>query len=96
LDQRLGRFYRRADANGSLRKLLGYVHACVIEDACAQTPIRRQDVDNGLIIDPTVRPKINRTITTLITHANDPTIAIADPEGSKSATSRPAQQLTTT
>lgn len=52
-----------ADAHDSLRKVLGYAHAAVIEDACTATPVQRQAVgDDGLIHDPSIRDQISRTL----------------------------------
>ncbi len=48
-----------ADAHESLAKVLGYVGADVIADACARIPLSRQAVgEDGLIHDPDVREQI--------------------------------------
>lgn len=48
-----------ANAHDSLRLVLGYVHAEVVEDACARIPVSRAAVgEDGLIADPDVRAQI--------------------------------------
>jgi NAD(P)H-dependent FMN reductase len=48
-----------ADAHDSLRKVMHYVHANVVEAACAPIPVARGDVgDDGLIADPEIRERI--------------------------------------
>jgi NAD(P)H-dependent FMN reductase len=48
-----------ADAHDSLRKVLGYVHANVVEAACARIPVPRNAVgDDGLIGDPAIQERI--------------------------------------
>ncbi|HZV72879.1 MAG TPA: NADPH-dependent FMN reductase [Conexibacter sp.] len=47
-----------ADAHDSLRKVLGYVHAEVVEDACARIPVARSAVGaDGLIADAEIRSR---------------------------------------
>src|SRR4051812_11579641 len=59
-----------ADAHDSLRKVLGYVHADVVEAACRRIPITRQDVgEDGLIANPSAREAIEATLTALAAHA---------------------------
>jgi chromate reductase, NAD(P)H dehydrogenase (quinone) len=58
------------DAYESLRKVLAYAHASVVEAACTPIPVTRQDVDGGIITDPIIRAAINRTVVTLAAHAN--------------------------
>jgi len=56
-----------ADAHDSLRKVLGYVGAEVVEAACAQIPVARQDVgEDGLIDDPEIRAQIARALDALL------------------------------
>ena len=46
-----------AEAHDSLRKVLGYVHAALVEDACTAIPVPRAAIKDGLIGDPAiVRP----------------------------------------
>jgi chromate reductase, NAD(P)H dehydrogenase (quinone) len=48
-----------ADAHDSLRKVLGYVHADIVEAACTTAPLTRDAVgDDGLISDPIARERI--------------------------------------
>src|SRR5690349_13887199 len=48
-----------ADAHDSLRKVLGYVHADIVEAACARVPVTRGDVGaDGLIAQPAARTAI--------------------------------------
>jgi chromate reductase, NAD(P)H dehydrogenase (quinone) len=55
-----------ADAHDSLRKVLAYAGARVVEDACARVPITRDMVgDDGLISDPASRDAIAAALATL-------------------------------
>ncbi len=48
-----------ADAHESLRKVLGYVHAEIVEDACARIPVTRDAVGpDGELSDPAIRREI--------------------------------------
>jgi NAD(P)H-dependent FMN reductase len=59
-----------ANAHDSLRTVLGYTKATVVEDACAHIPVTGAMLsDDGLIVDPSVRDQIARTVTTLASHA---------------------------
>ena len=55
-----------ADAHESLRKVLGYAHATVIERACAAIPVARSAVENGLIADPAIRTAIIHSLQKLV------------------------------
>jgi chromate reductase, NAD(P)H dehydrogenase (quinone) len=56
-----------ADAHDSLRKVLAYAGARVVEDACARIPIARDMVgDDGLIADPASRDAIAAAVATLV------------------------------
>jgi chromate reductase len=55
-----------ADAHESLRKVLGYAHATVIESACAPIPVARTSIQNGLISDPDIRSAIIRSLQMLV------------------------------
>jgi NAD(P)H-dependent FMN reductase len=56
-----------ADAHDSLRKVLRYVHANVVEAACARIPVERGAVgDDGLIADPAIRERIAAVLTALV------------------------------
>jgi chromate reductase, NAD(P)H dehydrogenase (quinone) len=55
-----------ADAHDSLRKVLGYVHATVVEQACLRVPLTRDEVDpDGAISDPEIREQLARTLQVL-------------------------------
>jgi NAD(P)H-dependent FMN reductase len=55
-----------ADAHDSLRKVLGYVHADVIEPACTRLPLTRDAVaDGGTIADPVARDRIAHMLSVL-------------------------------
>jgi len=58
-----------ADAHESLRKVLGYVHADIVEAACTRIPLTRNDVGpDGTITDPAARDKIAETLAALARH----------------------------
>jgi chromate reductase, NAD(P)H dehydrogenase (quinone) len=55
-----------ADAHESLRKVLGYVHAEIIEDACARIPVTRDAVGpDGKLSDPAIRREITGVLSAL-------------------------------
>jgi NAD(P)H-dependent FMN reductase len=55
-----------ADAHDSLRKVMHYVHADVVEAACVRIPVARGDVgDDGLVGDPAIRRRIEATLRAL-------------------------------
>ena len=54
------------DAHDSLRKVLGYVHANIVERACVRIPITRADVDaDGTISRSDLRERIATALQTL-------------------------------
>ena len=56
-----------ADAHESLRKVLGYVHADVVEAACARIPVARAAVGaDGLIADAEIRARIADVLRALV------------------------------
>jgi chromate reductase, NAD(P)H dehydrogenase (quinone) len=58
------------NAHDSLRKILGYTHATIVEAACADIPVTGAMLDDeGLIVDPSVRDQIARAFKTLAEHA---------------------------
>jgi NAD(P)H-dependent FMN reductase len=60
-----------ADAHDSLRKVLGYVHAEVVEDACARIPVARDAIGaDGLIADPGVRERLVDVLRALARHVS--------------------------
>ncbi len=55
-----------ADAHESLRKVLGYVAADIVEDARVRIPVTRQDVGpDGTVSDPEIRERIADALTAL-------------------------------
>ncbi len=55
-----------ADAHESLRKVLAYLHALIVEAACVAIPVTRDQVgDDGLIIEPLIRTKVAGILDTL-------------------------------
>ena len=61
------------DAHDSLRKVLGYVGAEVVEGACVRLPITRDLIDgDGLISDEQIRAQIVAALTALARHRGQP------------------------
>jgi NAD(P)H-dependent FMN reductase len=61
-----------ADAHDSLRKVLGYVHADIVEAACMRVPLTRSDVGpEGAITDPAAREKIAAAVAALARHVDE-------------------------
>ncbi|MBT2507861.1 NAD(P)H-dependent oxidoreductase [Streptomyces sp. ISL-98] len=57
-------------AHESLRRVLGYTGARIVEDACARIPVPRQAVGaDGLVHDPELRGEILTKLTALTEHA---------------------------
>ncbi|MQY09357.1 NADPH-dependent FMN reductase [Actinomadura macrotermitis] len=55
------------DAHASLRKVLGYASAGIVEKACARIPVTRRDVGpDGLVHDPAIRARIADAVTALV------------------------------
>lgn len=58
-----------ADAHDSLRKVMGYVGAEIVEAACVRIPVARAAISSdGTIGDAKVREQIRVTLTTLARH----------------------------
>lgn len=58
-----------ADAHDSLRKVLGYVHADVVDAACVRVPVTRDAVgSDGMIADHQIRDQIAAALTALVEH----------------------------
>jgi NAD(P)H-dependent FMN reductase len=55
-----------ADAHDSLRKVLHYAHAEVVEAACIAIPVTRQMVQDGLIDAPSIRTQVRSALITLM------------------------------
>jgi len=61
-----------ADAHDSLRKVLGYVGADIVEAACVRIPVTRDAVGpDGTISDREIRGRIEETLTTLVRHVSE-------------------------
>jgi NAD(P)H-dependent FMN reductase len=57
---------RGADAHDSLRKVLGYVGADVVEAACVRVPVSRDQVGaDGLVADEQVRERLREVLSAL-------------------------------
>jgi len=60
-----------ADAHDSLRKVLGYVGAEVVEDACVRVPMSRGAIGgDGQVTDPVAVQAITRAVVRLAGHAS--------------------------
>ncbi len=58
------------NAIDSLRTVLGYAHAKIVEDACADIPIAPAALgDDGLVADPALRDRLAAVLPTLADHA---------------------------
>jgi NAD(P)H-dependent FMN reductase len=58
-----------ADAHDSLRKVLGYAHADIVDAACVRVPLERQMVgEDGLVADAGARQGIARALEELARH----------------------------
>ncbi len=55
-----------ADAHDSLRKVLAYAHASIVESACVTLPVPRHAVQSGLIADPAIRSSIRQILLRLV------------------------------
>ena len=66
LDPAVARLRAADDAHDSLRKVIGYANAKIIEEACAHIPVTSAMIDDdGLISDPTVHKSIAEVLITL-------------------------------
>jgi NAD(P)H-dependent FMN reductase len=55
-----------ADAHESLRKVLGYTGARIVEEACLRVPLARDDIgEDGLVAPPAAREQIVAAVTAL-------------------------------
>jgi chromate reductase len=55
-----------AHAHDSLRTVLGYIHADIVEDACVHVPVPRQSIDaDGLIRDEEIRARLRQALDAL-------------------------------
>jgi len=61
-----------ADAHESLRKVLGYVGASIVDEACASIPVPRAAIEpDGTIADVAIRQQIAQTLSLLATWVAD-------------------------
>jgi chromate reductase, NAD(P)H dehydrogenase (quinone) len=61
-----------ADAHDSLRSVLGYAGAEIVEGACARVPIARDQVGpDGLVVDPGARAAITDALGRLVAHVRN-------------------------
>lgn len=61
------------NAHESLRKVLGYAHAALIEAACVDVPITAAMVgDDGVVAEASAQARISQAIAVLVRHASDP------------------------
>lgn len=60
---------RAADAHASLRKVLTYTGANIVEDACVHIPVRPDMLDEGIVVDDEVRDRVAKSIATLVAHS---------------------------
>jgi chromate reductase len=59
-----------ADAHESLRKVLAYAHAVVVDEACVALPITRQAIgEDGLVGDAAIRARVLDVCRTLVGRA---------------------------
>jgi NAD(P)H-dependent FMN reductase len=62
-----------ADAHDSLRRVLGYVGADVVDAACARIPVSRDHVGpDGLVADPEVRSRLAEALSELAASRGEP------------------------
>jgi NAD(P)H-dependent FMN reductase len=59
---------RGADAHASLRKVLGYLGAEIVEDAVAEVPVPRAAVEDGVITDPEIVSVLVGSLAALAAH----------------------------
>jgi chromate reductase len=59
---------RGADAHASLRRVLGYLGAELVEDAIAEVPVPRSAVEDGVITDPEIASVIAGSLAALAAH----------------------------
>lgn len=58
-----------ADAHGSLRTVLTYAHADIVEAACRRIPVQRRAIgDDGLVADPAARDQLAQVLSALVAH----------------------------
>ena len=59
-------------AHHTLRVVLGYVSADIVEDACVKIPVRRDAVSpDGIITDPAITRAISATLRALVNHVEN-------------------------
>ncbi|HMC69661.1 MAG TPA: NAD(P)H-dependent oxidoreductase, partial [Mycobacteriales bacterium] len=56
-------------AHESLRTVLGYAHATIVDDACVHIPVASSDIGpDGLVSDDGLRDEIGRSLARLAAH----------------------------
>jgi len=61
------------DAQESLRKVLGYAHSMIVEEACVHIPVTSTMVgDDGQVTEPSARREIARALALLVESATSP------------------------
>ncbi len=71
-----------ADAHQSLRKVLGYVHADIVEAACVRIPLTRDAIGPaGTVDDEMVRQQIAGVLLTLAQHVETSETSSSTPAG---------------
>jgi chromate reductase, NAD(P)H dehydrogenase (quinone) len=59
-------------AHASLRTVLGYAHATIVEDACAEIAVTSADIDaDGLVGELEIRDRIAEVLVRVATHVGD-------------------------
>jgi chromate reductase len=60
------------NAHQSLRQVLGYTGASIIEDACVEVPVTEAVLgEDGLVSDPAILPDLTAALNTLAAYAED-------------------------
>jgi chromate reductase, NAD(P)H dehydrogenase (quinone) len=68
-------------AHESLRTVLGYAHATIVEDACMHIPVTSADIGpDGLVFDSGLRDEIGRSLARLAAHAAATALEPAPPQ----------------
>jgi chromate reductase len=67
-------------AHHTLRVVLGYVSADIVEDACVKIPIRRDVIGpNGIITDPSITSAISAVLGALVQHVESRSTRVTGP-----------------
>ncbi|MCU1487605.1 MAG: NADPH-dependent reductase [Actinomycetia bacterium] len=60
---------RAMGAHETLRLVLGYVGARIVEGACADVPVPRDAVDGGKLVDPKIRDQLADVVRALLAYS---------------------------